>query len=441
MECTTKKQSVAVTYNERKSINFDPFYQVDSCRWKLLQKQMFIQSLIKGFDTPKIYLHDVRDVGWDNEGYTYALVDGKQRLQESVIAFMNDEFTLAKDFKYGKDSIGYTFMDEVDYPVAGMKYSEMSRNFKDYFRDVTFDMVYIVESNITILLEMFVCLQNGTTLNPMEVRNASFNQPYLNLARTLSKHDFFQTVVSFKPNRAKHLEAALRFLNLDYMKTTHGYDVCGLESRDLDRLLVLNDGITDAEIKKIENRLYAQLNNYMTVCKSTDLKIKSGTIMPYFVFINRVIDRYTCKTQDKFSLIGSFLEKFENLLAAYRLDKTASYDNEYLRNSLHLYDIKSSNGTQKLPSLKDRIDILYNMFELEFGHIMVELDSTRNFSSEMREYIWRKNNKKCQVCNTTITLEEMDADHREPWSKGGKTTLDNARCLCVSCNRSNKKAA
>ena len=83
MKCISKKQSLAVTYNQRRIINLSPFYQVDSCRWVLSQKQLYIDSLINGYDTPKIYLHDSSFASLDTEGYSYSLVDGKQRLKES----------------------------------------------------------------------------------------------------------------------------------------------------------------------------------------------------------------------------------------------------------------------------------------------------------------------------------------------------------------------
>lgn len=32
-------------------------------------------------------------------------------------------------------------------------------------------------------------------------------------------------------------------------------------------------------------------------------------------------------------------------------------------------------------------------------------------------------------------LDEMEADHIKPWSKGGKTIKENCQLLCVECNR------
>ena len=45
-------------------------------------------------------------------------------------------------------------------------------------------------------------------------------------------------------------------------------------------------------------------------------------------------------------------------------------------------------------------------------------------------------NKDCPQAGVKLDIGEMDADHIKPWSKGGKTDLNNGRMLCSSCNRS-----
>ncbi|MCR2063940.1 HNH endonuclease family protein [Campylobacter helveticus] len=42
---------------------------------------------------------------------------------------------------------------------------------------------------------------------------------------------------------------------------------------------------------------------------------------------------------------------------------------------------------------------------------------------------------KCPHENEKLELEQMEADHRIPWSKGGKTEKENCQMLCVECNR------
>lgn len=42
---------------------------------------------------------------------------------------------------------------------------------------------------------------------------------------------------------------------------------------------------------------------------------------------------------------------------------------------------------------------------------------------------------KCPHENERLELEQMEADHIIPWSKGGKTEKENCQMLCVKCNR------
>jgi len=41
----------------------------------------------------------------------------------------------------------------------------------------------------------------------------------------------------------------------------------------------------------------------------------------------------------------------------------------------------------------------------------------------------------CPHCGQKFEIEEMDADHITPWSKGGKTVRENCQMLCAECNR------
>lgn len=39
---------------------------------------------------------------------------------------------------------------------------------------------------------------------------------------------------------------------------------------------------------------------------------------------------------------------------------------------------------------------------------------------------------RCEACGCTLTT--FHADHRKPFSKGGKTELNNGQALCAACN-------
>ena len=59
----------------------------------------------------------------------------------------------------------------------------------------------------------------------------------------------------------------------------------------------------------------------------------------------------------------------------------------------------------------------------------------RKFSIKMKKAAYERQNHKCAVCGGSFALEEMEADHIVPWSKGGHTTPENCQVLCRKCNR------
>lgn len=59
----------------------------------------------------------------------------------------------------------------------------------------------------------------------------------------------------------------------------------------------------------------------------------------------------------------------------------------------------------------------------------------RDFDANTRRSVYEKQNGLCPACGKHYELEEMDADHITPWSKGGQTTQDNCQMLCKECNR------
>lgn len=66
--------------------------------------------------------------------------------------------------------------------------------------------------------------------------------------------------------------------------------------------------------------------------------------------------------------------------------------------------------------------------EARFG----ALSETRTYRGALRSYVLELHGHKCNHCGSTDLLE---VDHKVPWSKGGRTTIDNARVLCAPCNK------
>lgn len=79
--------------------------------------------------------------------------------------------------------------------------------------------------------------------------------------------------------------------------------------------------------------------------------------------------------------------------------------------------------------VKLHIDLNFN--STEWGiHV---LDKLRDFTESQRNQIFARDNHKCVECGSE---EKLEADHKLPWSKGGKTNIDNGQTLCEYHNRS-----
>src|SRR4051794_41117209 len=96
--------SVLHVYSLRDQIWVDPPYQRMSDVWPLEKRQLLIDSILNGYDVPKLYFHEffpTKTVG--GKKYKYAIVDGKQRLQ-SIFTFIEGRFPLAPTMEYLDDT-------------------------------------------------------------------------------------------------------------------------------------------------------------------------------------------------------------------------------------------------------------------------------------------------------------------------------------------------
>ena len=53
----------------------------------------------------------------------------------------------------------------------------------------------------------------------------------------------------------------------------------------------------------------------------------------------------------------------------------------------------------------------------------------------MKIEVFEKQDGVCVKCEKKFEESQMEADHINPWSQGGKTAKENCQMLCKSCNR------
>lgn len=83
----------------------------------------------------------------------------------------------------------------------------------------------------------------------------------------------------------------------------------------------------------------------------------------------------------------------------------------------------------------DEVTNKKGIFEYLLGGKMEEkLLSIRAFTPSQKKTVWINQDHKCKCCGKELTEEQAHGDHIIPWSRGGKTIIENLQILCLDCN-------
>ena len=203
------QSSVLVIYSDRLEIQLDPDYQRISDIWTLEKRQLLIDSIINGFDVPKLYFHEF--VPFKQKGsskYRYAIIDGKQRLQ-TIWDFIDGKINLADDFKYLRDN---------SVKAEGLTYTDLAANYpqiKSRFDGYSLPIMTIRTDDLDTIEDMFLRLNEAVPLNAPEKRSA-FGGPIPSAIREVAKHLFFKRHVPFPDKRYRHRDMAAKFAFIEF---------------------------------------------------------------------------------------------------------------------------------------------------------------------------------------------------------------------------------
>lgn len=197
-------------YNHRDEIDFDPPYQRRGRLWSNDDKAYLIDSIVNGFDVPKLYLADfqIGQSALNNSKLPYAIIDGKQRL-EAIFDFFDNKLVLGSTFSFRKDP---------SLRLGGLSLRDLRRSHPkvaEEFENASLDIMSVFAEDEADINEIFVRLNKSKPLTGAEVRNAVIG-PVSELIRVLGSHDFFIENIRFGVSRAADLNAAAKLLLFEY---------------------------------------------------------------------------------------------------------------------------------------------------------------------------------------------------------------------------------
>jgi len=176
MHRQTSEWSVRMLADLKGRISTDAEYQ-RGIVWSEPQQALLIDSILRGYDIPKIFLQRLPD-GSPN---LFNVVDGVQRLT-SIWRFLANEFPIAPS---------QAFSEEENATLVGKTWDELPQSTKDKVQFSKITVTEIEEARDEDIGELFQRLQKGEPLNAAERRNALTGEVRHFVATTLSQHPFW----------------------------------------------------------------------------------------------------------------------------------------------------------------------------------------------------------------------------------------------------------
>lgn len=288
-------------------------------------------------------------------------------------------------------SICHYYMDKFGYNYNGnvCSYTNLPSDIKEKFLEYEID-VYICTGTESEKLEWFKTINiAGEPLTEQELRNAVYSGSWVNNAKD-------------------------KFSNpLGYIATTASKYISFTGSAED---FAIRQGFLELALKWIGQKQNISIDKYMSVHQhdgnANELSEYFGNIVKW---IENIFPEYhkTMKRNDW------------NVLYEANKDRT-DLNPEKLQEEIEElradYDVKNSKG-------------IYDYVLSDHSKKAEKYLNIRDFSKRDREIIYARQNGICPICNEHFDIKDMDADHITPWSKGGKTVVENCQMLCKSCNR------
>jgi hypothetical protein len=256
----------------RSSIEEDPPYQRESGAWSLDKRQLFIDSLLNGYDVPKIYLHDLRG---SHPTKVYAIVDGKQRLT-TIWSFLEDGFPLAADFRVqaGDEPDDLVIPAAAVPPIGALRFSQLDRHWQQLLTGTYLSVVLIRDADAEDIEDLFSRLNNGEALNAAERRNALGGDMAV-LIRDVARRPFIAERLPFSNARHQHFTLAAALLAVEAAKLAGERDLAALGDAALDAFVRENRHLGQADRAALSHGIDIQLDLATRAFSPSDPRLAS----------------------------------------------------------------------------------------------------------------------------------------------------------------------
>ena len=392
-------------------LDLQPEYQRKYVATKIIASKL-IESILMDVPIPVIYLAEEQDG-------TYSVIDGQQRLT-SFLSFISGKYPNGEVFKL----TGLKVLKELNRKsFSGLKNEEKSK-----IRKTTLHTIVIKkESNEDVKFAIFERLNTGSIkLNEDEIRNTVYRGNYINLLRELEENELFHNVVQ-KENFKKRMfyrGMILRFLALSE-KSYLNYQpsmmqFCNKELRD-------NRNLTDEKSEEYRKRFLHCIDLVKVVFGETAFR--------RYAPANKEKEKGNwIATRINMALFDIQMCGFTNFTKNEVLSKA-----DFIREAILDLMINNQEFIDSILIQTSNKEVLKKRFRIWLEKLD-EIIGDNNYHQRVFPYTIKlelfNKNPFCAISNQRIlAIEDAEVDHINPYSKGGKTTIDNAQLVLRYFNR------
>ena len=143
-------------YESDKTLDLHPAIQRKSGLWNVLQKSLLIDSILRDFIIPNLYLEKTSIDGVSH----LSVLDGLQRLS-TVFDFVDNGFALS-------NKLEPVTIDGVEYEIAGKKFEELDPDVKSAITQFRFSTYQLENCTAEEIEETFSRLNGGLALSKIQ---------------------------------------------------------------------------------------------------------------------------------------------------------------------------------------------------------------------------------------------------------------------------------
>ncbi len=419
----------------KEMVTANPEYQRGQV-WSDKQQKRLIDSVMRGYQLPIIYLHFNEETAGGLIRQSYHIIDGQQRIT-ALYRFAEGAFRLyTADDKLARFP---RFQQDQPCPWGGKYFDELDEDLQGHFLKSELPVAYITTDDQNEVRDLFVRLQEGFALNDQERRDAypgQFTEFILAIGgkpeiERYPGHDFFQRVLRMKPSRdrgrTRRLASQMAMLFLE--RRREGPDhFTDIHRRAIDDYYYDNlDFDSNSEDCKRFRAILSKLDQLLANGAGPTLKAHDAIHLS--LFLDSIWDGYTRSWE---ASLQQAQAKFSALMVQASISIREGNPDETWSN----YGVWTRSNSDRGENIRRR-HRYYCRRMIGFLGNLTPKDRQRAFNPLEREYIYWRDSGKCRLrgCGAAVAWAEAEIHHIRPYSQGGRTELENGALLHSHCHK------